>query len=265
MSTFNIGDRVLYTYKGCGNGMKSIDGLVGTVVDFNGKNIGVEFDVNINTLYGFGHACEGHGKDGHCRYLDEPELEIIEEKPGRIRWYNKGKLEERLITNFERFLEGNRVGDFFKPPTGPSEIDFIDDVPFITGITLKYKNSNVKVTYYHNDNHDLVKRLKKTSMRSTSEFNLVIQKSMDQIIPSKLDEFTETGKYELYLPNHKMSIIIYVKKKFRNILLFHKGAKHKAEIGIITITTSGVNKCLKKIIIDDEFFLIPEKFVYLYK
>lgn len=103
MRKFNIGDRVLYTYKGYGSGMSQINGLMGTVVDFTGDNVGVQFDVNIKSLYGFGHDCEGEGKPGHCRYLDEPELELVDDKPVRIRWYKKGKLQEKMITKFSIF------------------------------------------------------------------------------------------------------------------------------------------------------------------
>jgi len=106
-SDFKIGNRVLYTYRGLPNGVKSLDGLMGTIIQINGDFVGVQFDDNIKKEYGFGHDCEGYGKNGYCRYIDPPELEIIDEKPGKIKWYSKGKLSESK-RNYE-FNIGDRV------------------------------------------------------------------------------------------------------------------------------------------------------------
>lgn len=104
---FQIGDRVIYKFIGeDSSSMASLNGLEGTVVDFNGSHVGVEFDLNIKMAFGFGHNCEGNGKDGHCRYLYPPELEIMDIRPGRIRWYKKGKLSEnmsKIEKSFEAF------------------------------------------------------------------------------------------------------------------------------------------------------------------
>jgi GNAT superfamily N-acetyltransferase len=104
ISDFQIGDRVLYTYKGLTGGMIELDGLKGTVVSLGGI-VGVQFDKK----FGVGHSCNGRGMDGHCRYLYSPELSIIDSKPVRIRWYKKGKLEEKIIKKFESL---NKYKDF---------------------------------------------------------------------------------------------------------------------------------------------------------
>ena len=60
---FNIGDRVVAVLPVAGN--CSLVGKIGKVIclDFDGFDLGVEFD-----YYFDGHSCGGKGKQGHCRY-----------------------------------------------------------------------------------------------------------------------------------------------------------------------------------------------------
>ena len=76
MSKFKVGDRVRVTgYR------TNLEGKIGTVIDFCGSEIGIEFDENI-----FGHSCKTFGtkgisgKNGHCAWMIENELEKVSEE-----------------------------------------------------------------------------------------------------------------------------------------------------------------------------------------
>jgi hypothetical protein len=113
---FNIGDRVIYIYKGkryeFKGGMQELDGLNGTVIDihlidFEGV-VGIQFDESIRKFGG--HNCEGRGKEGYCRYVSKNEVEHIEEK-GDIKWFNGDKFENKniiysnMITKFDNYIK----------------------------------------------------------------------------------------------------------------------------------------------------------------
>lgn len=56
-------------------------GWIGMVVEVKEKDIGVQFDKIINKVdiegKPIGHDCNGHGKEGYCRYGSKEEFEII--------------------------------------------------------------------------------------------------------------------------------------------------------------------------------------------
>lgn len=87
-----VGDRVIAIQ----NHDIPIKGLMGTVIgeeidDWDDPYVTVEFDDHIN-----GHNANGKGKINQCWNIPLSKLELIDEKPIKIRWYKKGKLEESV-------------------------------------------------------------------------------------------------------------------------------------------------------------------------
>jgi hypothetical protein len=91
--TFKVGDRVIVSDKYIGGPLnrpiRNMD-LEGTIKSIENENLAhIEFD-----SYMGGHDDEGKGKRGHCWNIRFQYLIKIEDKETRIRWYNKGKLDE---------------------------------------------------------------------------------------------------------------------------------------------------------------------------
>ena len=118
---------------------------------------------------------------------------------------------------------------------------------------MELHGQKLKILYNTDYEHNIVKKLKdRGNLRSTSEFNIILKKAIQQIIPARIgEELKKDGKYELYLPENKISILIL----YQQYRIFDD----TPEITIVTIMMGDVNDCIDTIIIDDENFLISEK------
>lgn len=127
-------------------------------------------------------------------------------------------------------------------------IDFDDSQKLVDKIKIDYQDIEIKIKYYDNVIHDIKRKLEKRSdLISIEEFNLILEKTINQIFPDKLKEFTTNGKYELKLKDNKFSIIIYFNE--------NKFYTEEPEILVVTLMIGDVNKCIKIIEINDETFL----------
>ena len=116
MSKFKVGDRV----KLIPNPMRDEDlmSTTGTVLyidDDESYSISVEWDDHI-----YGHDCFGEGKWGHCHFMDESELYLVDTKI-----YPKDKIED---------------GDFVKSRDG--------EVGFVRNHCIYYGLDAIKVSFY---------------------------------------------------------------------------------------------------------------------
>lgn len=152
----------------------------------------------------------------------------------------------KYLYNFTDFIfEGNRIFDFLNPKNDK----FINDVPLIKNIKLSYQDIIIKLDYNDTTEHNIIEKIKtRGNLRSISEFNIILEKMFNEIIPNRLNEFHRNGKYEIYLTESKISIII----GYDENLIFGDDPK----IVIITIMIGDVKNCLGTIIINDENFLI---------
>lgn len=152
----------------------------------------------------------------------------------------------KYLYNFTDFIfEGNRIFDFLNPKNDK----FINDVPLIKNIKLSYQDIIIKLDYNDTTEHNIIEKIKtRGNLRSISEFNTILEKMFNEIIPNRLNEFHRNGKYEIYLTESKISIII----GYDENLIFGDDPK----IVIITIMIGDVKNCLGTIIINDENFLI---------
>ena len=100
---FEIGDRVITT--------KSYEiyteGKKGKIISVPDMDTHVKYCVEFDEYLG-GHdglTMDNKGKNGHCWYISSDHLQHDEKenKPVRLRWYKHGKLEKKLITEFESF------------------------------------------------------------------------------------------------------------------------------------------------------------------
>ena len=161
----------------------------------------------------------------------------------------------KYIFNYKKFLlEGNFLGN--STITGDDDNDlynymndlknktFDKDVNFIKEVDIDYSDIIIKLKYYHTKRHNLIDRIKcRTNINSISEFNEILENVIKQLFPNKLNNFTKTGKYDIYLEDLKFHIIIDI--DYENFF-------DDYNIEIATILNNGsVTDCIKTIKIDE--------------
>lgn len=151
----------------------------------------------------------------------------------------------KYLYNFNDFiLEGNRISDFLIKKN-----QFIIDEPLIKNIKLFYQDIILKIEYNDTTEHNIIEKIKtRGNLRSISEFNTILIKMFNELFPNRLHEFYRNGKYEIYLTESKISIIV----GYNENLIFGDEPK----IVIVTIMIGDVKNCVGTIIINDENFLI---------
>lgn len=96
-SDFNIGDRVVSLYHIYTRGNNKVNkDQTGTIIDIQ-SDPGTQICVEWDNVGGHNGNTPGKikGKDGHCWWVYSRDIDIIEkDKPIKIRWYKKGKLNE---------------------------------------------------------------------------------------------------------------------------------------------------------------------------
>lgn len=129
---YKVGDRVrVKNYFGNTN----LKGKTGTVIAIGVYyDYGVEFDEPIKEYNG--HNCDGRGKDGHCRWGYEAELEPVDNK---IVITTDGK------TTLARLYEGKKVVKTAKAKCAPE-----DEFDFLTGAELAFNRVTENKPKYYN-------------------------------------------------------------------------------------------------------------------
>ena len=150
------------------------------------------------------------------------------------------------MLSYQLFIENLRIRDHFNK----GRIPFINDVPLLDRMILKYQDLPLYFIYKVHDKNQIIEKIAhRTTLINTSEFNTLLEQTINEIFPKRLSELKINGKYELYLPENKISIIIRYNEK----LLYDWNPKI---LEIVTVMMdSSVNDCQGTLIINDENFL----------
>jgi len=129
-----------------------------------------------------------------------------------------------MITDFKIFEEyrlSDNVRIIGSGLTYDTNNEYFDN--FLNFITFNiYKNGKklrYEIEWNHNNNHDLIKRLKdRTSVKNSDELKNLIKKLLNELFIDFYQEIINNGSYSLWLSEYNISIIVNINHKYKKIM-----------------------------------------------
>lgn len=160
----------------------------------------------------------------------------------------EAKLRDNITIKVNKESENSFIAKRFLENNKKENTNFIINTRLISSIKL-LNDKYINILWCHDDKkHNLYERIKKrTTFNDVYEFNDTIIKTLKILFSNKKESFTEKGKYDIFLLENKIHLLLKVDPKFFD--------KQYINVTIITISTSSFNKVVKMINVDEDDFL----------
>lgn len=127
------------------------------------------------------------------------------------------------------------------------DLPFRNDTRLISVIHLKDDNKDVFFTWYDTEIHPMIDRIKRTSIRSISEFNEFFTKVIEQLFNQHFKKMDDSGRYALYMKERNFYIMIDI--DYENLF-----STSYTILNVVSIRRSSPHNVYKVIEINDENF-----------
>ncbi len=132
-------------------------------------------------------------------------------------------------------LEYAKFRDIAKNNSGDEEISkllnlkFKNDVTLLSSVTIERLNKTIELVWHNTKRHPIIKKIEnRTSFKSVSEFNNVVEYGLNQVFPKEIYKgIRESGTYALHFNENRFYLIISI--NFRHLF------DDDADIYIVTV------------------------------